>query len=94
MFGVVDQQEQLARAERCCQRLERVAGLFVDAERGSDRAEHKSGIAQRCEFDERRSVRKQAGVLTGGLECQPRLPRAACSGQYQEPHVVAEQELA
>ena len=35
-----------------------------------------------------------AGVLAGGLECQPRLARAACPGQHQEPHVVAEQELA
>ena len=62
MFGVVDQQEQLARAERYCQRCERVAGLLVDAERRRDRAEHKPGIAQRCELDERRAVGEQAGV--------------------------------
>ena len=93
MFGVVDQQEQLARAERCCQRFERVAGLLVDAERGRDRVEHESGIAQRCELDEGGAVGEAAGVLAGGLQSQPRLAGAAGAGQYQKPHLVAEQEL-
>ena len=94
MLGVVEHEQELPGAQERGQNLERLVAVLLDRERAHDRAENERGIAQRRQLDERGAVRKRRRRLVGSLEREPRLPGAAGAGQDEQPHVLAQEELA
>ena len=75
-----------ARARRCAS-----ASPLLRAERLRDRLDHERRIAQRREPDPEHPRLELRHELRGRLDRQPRLPRAARTGQRHEPRAVPHQ---
>ena len=83
MLGVVEhEQEPLAR-ELGCERVDKLARLFVDLQHLRDRGENDARVAERCERDPEDAIRVRVGCLRCCLEGQPRLACPAGAGKRE-----------
>ncbi len=91
VLGVVEDQQELARAQGLGERLERALRVG-DAERLGDRRDDQLGLAERRQLHEHGTVRVRGRGGARGLESQPRLAASACAGEDEEPDVAASEE--
>ena len=88
------------RAAAACSRSREAGGEHVldglarlaRAERLGERGAEQRRVADGGEVDEDRAVAQLRPELRGGREREPRLSRAARTGERDEPHVVAPEE--
>jgi hypothetical protein len=94
MLGVVEHEQELPGTQERGQGLERLVAVLLNCKSAHDRAENDRGIAQRRQLDERGAVRKRRRGGVGSLEREPGLAGAPGTRQDEQPHVLAQEELA
>ena len=93
MLDVVEDEEELAVAHCCRQRVQRrLAGHLRDRDRARDRRQEQPWIAERRELDDHSAVGEARCSLPGGGEREARLAAPSCSGEDEQPHVARREE--
>jgi hypothetical protein len=82
MFEVVEQEQDALVSKGVLQRLR-----LLRADRLSERWEQQGGVGDRLQRDEEDALREFLDELRRRLECEPRLPGAAGSGEGQQADV-------
>jgi len=94
VLRVVEEQQELLRAERLRDRVERVlVGFDAHLERVRDRGKHERVVAKRGQLDQHDAIGVRARNLTGKLESEPRLPAPAGARQHDQPRLAAFQQV-
>ena len=95
MLGVVDHDQDAPAGEALGQRrCDRIASGTADLQGLRDGREHQSGILERRKRYPPDAVGEAVGGAGRGLQRQPRLPDPAGTGQGDEPHILAGEQLS
>jgi hypothetical protein len=94
LLGVVEHEQQLARTQRFCQCLERIAGHLFEPDDSCDRSQYWLRVTQPRERDERGAVGEGRRALPGHLEREACFARAARPGKNEQAYFVANEERA